>query len=120
MHLDCALTVLAQGPSHQCDAAGDGGGIKNERFVILRKDILNPLFGVHWPDNLDERLPKAFIDAVVPALIGYRKSRLVYRSCHPKAVEDLFVLARHKQMSLNESQGINCPKSMYFSWFLYS
>lgn len=94
MHLDCTLAVLAKGPSHQCDAARDGGGIKSKQFVVLRKDIFYPLFGVHWPNNLDECLPKAFKDAVVPTLIGSGKSRLVYRGCHPKAVEDLFVLAK--------------------------
>lgn len=69
MHLNRALAILVQGPSHECNAARYGRGIQSEQFMVLRKDILNTLFGVQWADNANERLPEFFIDAIVTALV---------------------------------------------------
>ena len=91
MHLYSTLAVLAQGPPHECDATRYGCGIQSEQLVILRKDIFNPHLGVQGPDNLDERLPESFIDAIVPALVGSGKSGLVDRCRDSKPVEELLV-----------------------------
>jgi hypothetical protein len=45
--------------------------------MILRIDILNPLLGVQWTDNVHESLSKSFINAVIPAIVGSGKSGLI-------------------------------------------
>ena len=86
-----ALSQAAQGPSHECEAARYGHVVQGEQFMVMRKDILNPHLGVQGADNLDERLHKLFIDAIVPALVGSGKSGLVDRNRDSKPLENLFL-----------------------------